>query len=245
MLIAETDTWIGVAGIITGAIGLLTCLGTGIAWFAKSRREIRADAITEYLAVIARLDHDIAARDERYTVDMKAKNERIDRLEKRTDMQDDQIRVLQKSDADCRQREADLKADVVRSQRRIETLEHASMVLPIPVSVPLPGVIVANRAGIIQEFQSSLTVFLGWTSEEMKGQSIEKLMPPDELAKHRPAFAKASSPGGTIDPTKSVETYALDKSGQRVPIAITLKGWDAPGGLITATIQLRGRSLNR
>lgn len=143
---------------------------------------------------------------------------------------------FQKADLECEVREAELKAELASAQRRIEVLE---TVTGVTHSTPVPGIVIAGQDGIIREFSPSMTVFLGWTAEEMLGQSIEKMMPPDELAKHHAAFANVISHGLGIDPTKRVLTYALDKNGTRVPISIGLRRWDGAETFITATITPR------
>ena len=133
-------------------------------------------------------------------------------------------------------REKDLKYDLERAQKRIEVLENTAGISHAQV---LPGVVIADFNGIIQEYSPSLTATLGWLPEQMRGESIERLIPSDLLEAHRTKFKAAMDHGGVIDSSKRLNTYALDKNGNRVPVTISLRKWGGEFPFITATVVIR------
>lgn len=169
------------------------------------------------------------------------------RLMKRVDELQTRIFSLQDEVARCHMERADsirenvsLRAELQLVNSRVKALEAGTGLAPPP---PLSGIIVADLKGVIQEFSPALTPILHYLPSEMAGKSIEVCVPPELLERHREKFRAAAENPGILDPTKEILTYALDKSGTRVPIGITLHGWktgDATwNGLITATIRQR------
>lgn len=131
---------------------------------------------------------------------------------------------------------ADALHDISQYQRRVERLEAATGLTPPPASIP--GLVVVSLDGRVIEFSPALTSMLGWTPAEMAGASIERLVPPELIDRHRAGFASALVPGAKIDPAKKIHTYALDRNGRRVPVSISVRKW-AEGGFMTAMIQAR------
>lgn len=163
------------------------------------------------------------------------------RLLKRVDDLTTRMFDLQDEASKCREREADLKAEMARMGRRIHDLEKVSGE-PLGL-LSVTGIIVANLKGIIREFSPALTPILHYLPEEVTGKSIEMFVPPELMEKHRVSFALAAENPDLIDPTRPVITYAVDKQGMHVPVVINLHGWrEGDQGLITATIKQRAAS---
>jgi PAS domain S-box-containing protein len=137
-------------------------------------------------------------------------------------------------------REKDLKYDLERAQRRIDALETTAGVAHPPA---IFGVVIADFTGTIQEFSPSLTPILGYLPEQMRGKNIEELVPSEYLTLYREKFQHAIKAGVTLDPTKKINTYALDKDSRKVPVSIALRKWTGETQLITATITLRPSAL--
>jgi PAS domain S-box-containing protein len=140
--------------------------------------------------------------------------------------------------ANARIENVQLKGELERMQLRIGTLEANSGQVPVPAGF-IPGVIITDKSGTIVEFSPSLTSWLGWNPEEMRGQNIEKVVPPEHLDAHRAGFFKAVTPGVTLDPTRIINTAVLDKTGKRVPVSISIRKWPGPDGNMTATLKPR------
>lgn len=170
--------------------------------------------------------------------------DQISKLREKSDLEISTLRT--KSDADTTElrskltdsllREKDLKYDLERAQKRIDVLETTAGIIHPTLMF---GVVIADFNGIIQEFSPSLTPALGYLPEQMRGESIEKLIPAEYMEGYTVRFKESIKPGMTVDPTKRINTYALDKNGHRVPVSISLRKWVGDTKLITATIVIR------
>lgn len=157
------------------------------------------------------------------------------------DNSDKETRELRTKLHDAELKERDLQYDLSRAYRRIEVLESTAGIAHPPA---IFGVVIADFHGTIQEFSPSLTPILGYLPEQMRGQDITKLIPPESMEQHRAKFNEAVKPGVTLDPTKKINTYALDKDGRNVPVSISLRKWVGETQLITATITVRPSASN-
>ena len=170
--------------------------------------------------------------------------EQISKLREKSDLEISALRLKHDADSmelrtkltDSLLREKDLKYDLERAQRRLEVLEstagisHPSLIF---------GVVIADYKGIIQEFSLSLTPALGWLPEQMRGESIDKMIPAELMEAYRGSFFDSIKPGAVVDPTKKINTYALDKNGHKVPVSLSLRKWGGDTELITATVTVR------
>ncbi len=139
--------------------------------------------------------------------------------------------------AACKKREADLKMEVHSLSIQMRLLQMKEGLEP---PTPIPGIIVADIKGKILAYSPSLVPMLGWLPNEMERQSIEVLVPPDLMQQHRVAFARyAAMPNPPTE--RDLITYALAKSGSRVPVTIHLKSLQ-PEGLVTAEIRQRAEA---
>lgn len=174
--------------------------------------------------------------------------DRIDELNTRQWKLQDELTLTKTELGQCKAEHAQdkvekvqLKADLERTQLRVANLETATGTAPTTVNIP--GVIVADKAGIIQVFSPSLTMWLGWTPDEMYGRSIETLVPPEHLEAHRAGFGRGTPVGAVLDPTKKIHTFVLDKTGKRVSVTISVRKWPGPDGHFTATLQQRSSTM--
>lgn len=159
-----------------------------------------------------------------------------DQLSSLRDKSDKENRELRIKLHEAELKERDLQYDLSRAYRRIEVLESTAGIAHPPA---IFGVVIADFHGTIQEFSPSLTPILGYLPEQMRGENIEKLIPPELMEQHRTKFKEAIKPGYSIDPTRKLNTYALDKDGRKVPVSVSLRKWDGETQLITATITVR------
>lgn len=238
--------WGGLGGTVVGGLGGLfaavssgdaTGLSTGL-WmlFGSAIVGVITAAcafLVAYLNNATKLQKEIGElRDQISALRVKSDNE-IKEIRDKADMES---RELRSKLHEAELQERDLKYDLSRAQRRIEILETTAGISHPPA---IFGVVIGDFSGTIQEFSPSLTPILGYLPEQMRGESIEKLIPLDMLELHRAKFKEAIKPGVTLDPTKKLNTYALDKDGRRVPVSISLRKWVGETQLITATITLR------
>lgn len=141
--------------------------------------------------------------------------------------------ALQDDGAACKQREADLKMEVHALSIQMRLVQMSAGGPPSPI----PGVVVCDMKGKVRIYSPSLVPMLGWLPKEVEGQPLDVLVPPDLVQQHRDAFARyAAMPNPPAE--RDLVTYALAKSGTRVPVTIHIKSLQ-PEGLITAEIRQR------
>jgi PAS domain S-box-containing protein len=177
--------------------------------------------------------------------------ERLNSLQKQVFSQQDEIGKLRTAGEDCLRRETDAlrresdlkqqageqKAELVALYARVRSLEAVTGSVPPP---PLAGILVADLNGVIVEYSPALVPVLEYLPEEAKGKRVEELIPEPLREAHRASFRGHAANPDTIDPAREELTYMLSKSGARVPVAMTLRGWrTGHEGLITATIRQR------
>lgn len=171
--------------------------------------------------------------------------DRVDELNTKVFSLTNQILTLQQDLGQCRlehaeskTREAGYKADLEKAQLRLTILENATGASSA-LAQSLPGIVVVDYQGKIVEFSPALTAITGWLPNEMYGKSVEVLVPPELLQKHQQGFKAAIEPSAVLDPTKRINTFLLDKAGNRVPVAIAVRKLLPPTSLMTATISAR------
>jgi PAS domain S-box-containing protein len=163
--------------------------------------------------------------------------DRIDLLTTRQFDLQDKLSTCELEHTRAMVREEKLKADLERVQIRLSTVETKTGIVPQQQYVP--GLIIADLSGTILEFSPALTMMTGWMPEEMRGQNIEKMVPPELLAAHRAGFSKAAQAGAVLDPTRKINTEVLDKNGARVPVTISVRKWEGTEGKLTAMLTMR------
>jgi PAS domain-containing protein len=160
------------------------------------------------------------------------------RLVKRIDELTTKVFQLQDEGVDCKRREGELKLEVSSLTQRIIRMEKQQGVLEHELRV---GVIVSDLRGTIKVFSPTLVPLFKWLPTEIVGKNVGILIPQDIKERHNIAFTKvAGDPYKDVDPSKVIITEGLDKMGSRIPITITLDGFQVGDqGLITATIRER------
>lgn len=136
----------------------------------------------------------------------------------------------------CENEHADTKAELARALHRIGKLEQGTGIIN---HEPGAGLVIADLKGVIRVFSPSLTAMFRWLPQEVVGKPITILMPPEEKDKHLQAFAFfVSDEHRATDSSKIIFADAIDKTGNRFKVAISLDGWQVGSeGLITATIR--------
>ncbi|AFI83628.1 myristoyl transferase [Methylophaga nitratireducenticrescens] len=112
-----------------------------------------------------------------------------------------------------------LEEQAKRESERLQTL----------LNHTLEGVITIDETGIIQNFNAASVQLFGYQPEEIIGQNITQLMPVQHREHHEHGMARFLS---TEQPTiigQPVELEALHKSGQIIPIELTLSAFKWEG----------------
>lgn len=130
----------------------------------------------------------------------------------------------------------DLEHDLQSATRRVSVLEAGAGISNTPA---ISGFLTTDMDGVIIDYSPSLTFTLGWTPDEMRGEKVERLVAPDMMEQHRERLAALKNPGVTSADFKTVISYAMDKSGHRVPVTVLYRKWPEPWSVIALTITPR------
>ena len=137
-------------------------------------------------------------------------------------------RFAQQLNQVVQQKTAELEAEL---QRRKELELHAkreSDRLQTLLDNTLESVITIDAAGTIQHFNKASTELYGYQPEEIIGHNITQLMPAQYRSMHEQGMARFLNTEQSKIIGQSVQVEALHKSGQIIPIELTLSAfhWD-------------------
>lgn len=218
-LFAE-DVSLGSAGLLALLASGITAAGTALvtilATVHKNRKESRADALAEYQALVERLQKELDA----HTAAMAIVQARL------TDCEVDRAEL---------RGELKLQATLIR-RLQVRTGDEAP-------STVLPAAIVCDAQGIIMLASPAITPMLHWLPGELKGKSIDMLMPERYRCAHEVAFKNGVLRTEAPWPDRSIMGHALTKYGQEVPVYISLSGWRTHNGDWQVSAEIRLRSL--
>ena len=94
----------------------------------------------------------------------------------------------------------------------------------------LDGVIIADEAGVILEFNEAAETMFGWRSDEAIGRTIETTIIPERLREqHRAGMARFRATHRSTILGQRLELPAVDREGREVPTEITMAVGDAGG----------------
>jgi len=218
MLFAADDISYGSAGLLallaSGITAAGTALVTVLATVHKHRKESRADALAEYQAL-------------------------VERMQKELDAHTAAMAIVQARLTDCEVDRAELRGELKLQATLIRRLQVRTGD-EVPPTV-LPAVIVCDAQGIIMLASPAITPMLHWLPGELKGKSIDMLMPERYRCAHEVAFKNGVLRTETPWPDRSIMGHALTKYGQEVPVYISLSGWRTHNGdwQVSAEISLR------
>ncbi|WP_375289570.1 PAS domain S-box protein [Qipengyuania sp.] len=86
--------------------------------------------------------------------------------------------------------------------------------------------------GVVESWNPAAERLFGWSAEEMIGESIRRIVPPDRQDEEDAILARVCS--GDIVP--KFETMRLTKSGSEIPVAVTVSPMrDASGAIVGAS----------
>jgi PAS domain S-box-containing protein len=104
-------------------------------------------------------------------------------------------------------------------------LREASSSIEVPYAVlaaTAPDAIVTvDEASTILSVNPATEHIFGWTAEEMVGQSLRMIIPPEYRARHDAGMARYLATGQRRIPWTGISVPALTKDGRRIPIEIS------------------------
>ena len=87
------------------------------------------------------------------------------------------------------------------------------------------GVIVANKAGEIVDFNDAALEIFGYSSGELRGKSITTIMPERFRDAHTAGMKRYNTTAQSKNIGKTLRLYGLKKDGTEFPLEIALSSW--------------------
>jgi PAS domain S-box-containing protein len=89
----------------------------------------------------------------------------------------------------------------------------------------IDAIISADHSGHIVSWNNAATSILGYTADEAIGQKLELIIPSRFHQPHRDGMSRVTGGGESRVIGKTVELFACTKSGEEVPIELSLSTW--------------------
>jgi PAS domain S-box-containing protein len=201
-----------ISAVVTAAVTLMTT-------WSQQKKAKRTDALEEWQEIAEKQQRDF----DRVIVELR-------------DTQS-QVRAAEVREAQCQVKVARLEGDVRLLESTVRRLQRlAGDEAPVTV---MPGLVIADAKGIIQVASPALTPILHYLPNELRGKSVEVLMPDRYKEAHRTGLAAITQTGQPPWSDKAVIGEALTKEGEEIPVIITMSGWRTVSGdwLISAEIR--------
>ena len=191
----------GVAGMVGGAIAagvpLYLKLRQGV---IAVRREERADEEGEYARIIERLNAEINGRDTRLVA-----------LERRYEkVEEDHLKCFEKA--------AIQDAEIRILRHQVEQLQKLSM----NAVVSTTAMVTTDTTGIIVEADDAVRDILGWRPIELKGESVDLIIPRRLRGRHHAGMERARLSGAVRPANIAIQTVALTKDKREIPVIVSL-----------------------
>lgn len=120
---------------------------------------------------------------------------------------------------------AALEAELSKGKALEEKAKRESERLQTLLNNTLEGVITIDEAGVIQNFNVASVRLFGYQPDEIIGQNITRLMPAQHRHNHENGMSRFLSTEQSKIIGQPVELEALHKSGQIIPIELTLSAF--------------------
>jgi PAS domain S-box-containing protein len=98
----------------------------------------------------------------------------------------------------------------------------------MPISTP-DGLIVADESGNIIQVNSTVTLLLHYTENELLGKPVAELIPQRYQAAHNAGWQRVRDTGQAPDGRRIIKGHALTKGGEEVPVELQLTSWQTGG----------------
>ncbi|WP_247869981.1 ABC transporter substrate-binding protein [Methylophaga sp. SB9B] len=124
---------------------------------------------------------------------------------------------------------ATLEAELEKGKQLEEKAKRESERLQTLLNHTMEGVITIDETGIIQNFNVASVRLFGYQPEEIIGQNITLLMPAQHRHHHEAGMSRFLSTEQSKIIGQPIELEALHKSGQMIPIELTLSAFKWEG----------------
>lgn len=140
---------------------------------------------------------------------------------------------LQGADNACRERLAQMNAEVWSLNARLEQLSWYG------TDEPNALVVMDGQTGLIVEWSPGATIMMHWTAREMLGKPVTRVIPERFRQPHTEAIERLRTSGSP--PRRGPFAFvALTKEGSEVPCEVSLSGWSTGNQrFIAATMRPR------
>lgn len=128
---------------------------------------------------------------------------------------------VQKAEVECRERLAQVTAEVWNLNARLEMTSWLGDDSP-------NGLIVIDADGAVVEWSPSTTIMLHWTAREMIGKPILRIIPEPYRQQHTEALARLRQSNAA--PRRGPFSFeAVSKEGVKIACEVCLSGWSVGG----------------
>jgi PAS domain S-box-containing protein len=98
------------------------------------------------------------------------------------------------------------------------------------------GIVTVDSAGRIVSWNGGAKEIFGFTSEEMYGKPLSRLIPPDLVGSDHMLFLDWAKMGMSKDSRNTVETMGIGKHGDAFPVEISRAQWSTENGVFETGI---------
>lgn len=215
------EWFIGAAGTL---IGVITGGATvGIPLYLKLRKgmaEIKSDETVQ-----------IEGQFSRQLERLEAQN---NRQEKQINKQEEEITALQREHLKCLQDGAKQAAEMKIMSFRMDQLAKMASTPAISVTTT----ITADLTGTITDADDNVKDVLGWRAAELIGQNVDTIIPRDIRGAHHAGLERVRLSGEVRPPNMAIQSYAQTKERERIPVIVSLNGWENENGVRFITAQI-------
>ena len=139
------------------------------------------------------------------------------------------VEVLESKHDQCLEKNAELQARITEVNAELVILRATLARLE---STSITAIVTADSSGTIREWNPAATSLFGWSVDEAVGRPITMLVPARLRERQENSFAQAvkENRGPSAEAAAKVrESYALTRTGDEIPVTITLLGWEFQG----------------
>lgn len=217
-ILAGLETW-GWAGLGTLLGGVLGVAGKFVLDLLKVRQGMRRDTVQEWHKITEHLQRQVEGHSTR-------------------------LFALSEAHARCEREAAEQRGEIRLMQATIIRLQAATGDQLPEMPNAMPCLIIAGADGVIREASPAIAPVLHWLPRDVRGKSIEVLIPERLRQAHRDGLERFRDTNQPPWPDRSIVTHALSKEGDEIPVTITLSSFPAgpTDWLLSATVRRRQAS---
>ncbi len=126
---------------------------------------------------------------------------------------------------------ADLAAVSLSRVRNLEVLAESEERFRAVAETASDAIVTVDSGGRVVFWNQGAELMFDRTREEMQGKALTSVMPPRFRRRHRQAFKKAVSSGGTPARGMTLDMFALREDGTEFPVELSLASFVTPDDL--------------